>query len=738
MRHLSFLICLLLFSTIVRLNAGDTTFVRAHDKRHLNGYGNFDEWTVFPSGSQSYERIWLHLTYGCPATNCSQWDYTTKVFYRQHTGTLDSVLKQAPWFKANGQSPDSILFTLDTTWVYSYNTTTQTTDSVPSGVLTLIQFQDSLNPLTPTDTLYAYPAGYYNYLYDTGGNIIDSLWVMQDSTWMQGFWPYYDVFEVVHNIEITRAITPYGGLLPNTWEFTWKADVTDYAPLFKDSADFRVVYEGYQDGFTISLDFIMVKGTPPREALEVRPLWTGGFSYGINSDPIENHLNPRLVQIPSFASGGTKLRILQTGHGFGGNENCAEFCPKAHYILIDNVNTHAGMVWRNQCGLNPIFPQGGTWIYDRANWCPGEIVNPYEYELGAFVSPGNTYTLDMDMDPFTNVNNNFPGYGIGANLIFYGPPNFTLEAGIEEILSPSNDMRFHRFNPVCGNPEIVIRNGGTQPIQSVELEYGVSGSSNVSTYIWNAPVPLEYLDTVRIDLPAPDYTDPSGSGKFFARIVQINNSGADPYPANDTLLSVIDIPPIYQDGIIISLKANTAASETKVQVYDVQNNIVFSKSNYTANALEKDTVLLPHGCYRFELTDTGRDGLSFFTFNNDGNGTARLQSVASGALLINFEPNFGTSQIHYFTVGYGMSQEKNLPQTLLNIYPNPAQDFVQILCNTEGFKADITDLTGRILQTYTSSSEELNISVKEFINGIYLLRIQTGEEVHTERLIIKH
>lgn len=719
------------------LMAGDTTFVRAHNKRHLNWYGNFDEWTVFPNNGQSYERIWLYFTYGCPSTNCSQWDYTTKVYYRQHTGQLDSTLQQAPWFTANGQAPDSVLFNLDTTWSYFFNTTTQTTDSTPSTPIQIVEFRDTLNPLSSTNSFTAFPAGYYNYLYDSNGTIIDSLYVAPDSTWMQGQWPYWNVFEVVNNIEIARAITPYGGQLPNTWSFTWVSDVTDFAPLFKDSAEFRVLYEGYQDGFTVSLDFAMVHGTPAREALGVQQMWTGGFSYGITTDPIEDHLDARVVQIPTYATGGTKLRILQTGHGFGGNQNCAEFCPKNHYISVDQVNTHTGLVWRDQCGLNPIFPQGGTWLYDRAAWCPGEIVYPFEYELTPFVTPGGSHTLNMDMDPFTNVNNNYPGYGVGANLIYYGNPNFTRDAGIEDILAPSRDMRYHRFNPVCGKPRIVVRNSGTAPLTSVDIEYGIAGSAS-SSYTWTPVSPLAFLDTAWIDLPAPTYSDPSSTGTFFARIAGLNGTGADEYQTNDTLFSQVEQPPVYQDGIIISIKPNNAASQTKVEVQDDNGNLVFSRANYTANQLERDTLLLPHGCYRFELKDAGKNGLSFFNFNNDGAGTARLHNVNSGAMLINFDPNFGTSQIHYFTVQYGL-QTETLPETLeWNVYPNPANQFIKVDVNSlSEYQAGLWNMQGVQVKSFENVFGGSTLNIKGLTPGLYILRLEEGGEVkHTQRIVV--
>ncbi len=140
----------------------------------------------------------------------------------------------------------------------------------------------------------------------------------------------------------------------------------------------------------------MIEGTPPRDVLSIQNLWNGGFNYGQASDPIENHLQPITVHLPETAVNSRwKSRI--TGHGMDTPKNCAEFCAKTHYFKVNNVQQYAKLVWRNNCDLNPVYPQGGTWIYDRANWCPGAEVWTYDWELTPFLTPGSDATLDHDV-----------------------------------------------------------------------------------------------------------------------------------------------------------------------------------------------------------------------------------------------------------------------------------------------------------------------------------------------------
>ncbi|MBT6808704.1 MAG: hypothetical protein HOA52_04365, partial [Flavobacteriales bacterium] len=61
---------LLLVLTIFTLNtfASDTTIIRVHDATDMTWYGNYDEWGVFPDGSETYRKIYLNYTMGCAST----------------------------------------------------------------------------------------------------------------------------------------------------------------------------------------------------------------------------------------------------------------------------------------------------------------------------------------------------------------------------------------------------------------------------------------------------------------------------------------------------------------------------------------------------------------------------------------------------------------------------------------------------------------------------------------------
>jgi hypothetical protein len=725
------LLCLLVMAArLASASAGDTTVVRSHNAVHMNWYGSYDRWAVFPSDTASFRKITLKFTLGCPGAGCSDWDYTTKVFVRHRTGAKDSTLMSSPHFTVNGNALDSVLFATDTTYTHFYDSTAMATDSSANAPLVIIQYNDSLNPTVPTDTLWYWPAAYWNYDYDNTGAIIDSMMVTADSTWYQQNWSWYNVFDVIEEVEIARMITPYGGNLTGAWTRMFKMDVTDYWPILQDSVELRVFYDGWSDGFTVTLDFEMIKGTPPREAFEVVNLWNGGFPYGDPNNSIENYLNAKSVTIDPLAAA-VRLRILQTGHGFGGNQDCAEFCPKNNYIKVNNNQVFSNLVWRDNCGENPHYPQPGTWLYDRANWCPGADVWPYIHELTPLVSAGQTYSLDMDMDPFTNVGNNNCSYNVGSHLIYYTAPTHTLDAEMWDILAPSDFAGYTRFNPICRQPRVVIRNAGTTALTSCTITYGVIGGP-VQTYQWTGN--LAFLDTVSVVLGNIDWFTPTYQKKFYA-VVSNPNAQADQYAANDRMESSYNIPPSIPSDFILVIKTNSAGWETSYELIDEQNNVLVSRSGLSANTYYRDTMHLQQGCYQFRLYDAGKDGLNFWA-NNAGTGSARIATLNNSSIKT-FNADFGSSIVYNFTTGYTVNVEEEISNEL-GIYPNPASDKLMIdLASNAETLIRVFDASGRlVMQQESRGVGEQSLDVSSLPAGLYSVQVSAGGKQLQKRVVI--
>ena len=145
---------------------------------------------------------------------------------------------------------------------------------------------------------------------------------------------------------------------------------------------------GYQEDMDIR--FLFIKGIPPRDVKDVRQIWPSGATRSTNYGEISTNqqFEPRTYKLDATAKY-FKVRSSISGHAQEG-----EFTPVNHQITVNpGNNTTNWTVWK-ACGANPIYPQGGTWVYNRAGWCPGAAVDVKEIDITPMVSPGQNVTFD--------------------------------------------------------------------------------------------------------------------------------------------------------------------------------------------------------------------------------------------------------------------------------------------------------------------------------------------------------
>lgn len=540
---------------------------------------------------------------------------------------------------------------------------------------------------------------------------------------------------VYEYIEFARYITPYSGDRNFGFYRDFELDITDFRSVLTDSAEIGVKYEGYSDGFTISLDYSFIKGTPIREAYKVVPVYYGGFPYGDPNNSIENYIKPVNFQ-PDSTNDEVGIHILQTGHGFGGNEDCAEFCPKFNFIKVNGVQRYSNLVWKEDCGKNPLPAQPGTWLYDRANWCPGEMVRPYYHDLTAYVDGDTVNVFDMDMTPFTNNGNNSCSYNVAANLIYYRNRVAEHDLEVEDILAPSKKWGYSRFNPICSKPKVKVRNNGKLAIDGIDFQYGIQGSGNISNYKWNGT--LAPYTSMEIELETPVFND---STMFFVSAFPTNSGINDFDMINNSSSTEFSLVKILPQKFAIEFRANAAPTENYYEILDDAGNVVHYKDNFKTNTMHRDTIRFNPGCYTFILHDTDKDGLSFFA-NTDGLGSIRFRDMA-GVYFQSFNANFGTEIRYQFIidpnkVGINTNKEK----ASLKLYPNPASHKLYIENeNGEAIQSvKISTLTGQFIHKYENLSADNNyeLLLPKLAEGVYLFEIQTNNSIYTEKLYINN
>ena len=570
-----------------------------------------------------------------------------------------------------------------------------------------------------------------SHTYDTSGIVISSDTLHIDSTIYVGELIYYNRYPMA--FQIMSFVTPYGAYLDlGTYGKTWYFDVTDFAPILKGLKRINMTSGGqWQEDMDIKFHFIV--GTPSRDVVDIQQIWrpqSRGYASILNEDSFE----PRDVQLdPNAVS--YKIRTVITGHGQEG-----EFIPRDHFININGGNIeYTWPVW-TECGSNPIYPQGGTWIYDRAGWCPGQASDLREDDITSLVTTGQTHNIDYGVTNASGTSN----YWVSSQLVSYKAPNHNLDASVVDIISPTDKVKYSRINPTCGKPKIIIKNTGANSLTSLKIEYWVNNSINKESQIWSGNLNFQEQDTVELNAPSSIWDNLMNSNnKFYVEISEPNQS-ADENIYNNYINSTFEPTPSYENSFALWLQTNSGSiglnqSETSWKIYDSNNNLTYESAgggSLMINSQYRDTLVFDDGCYSFIMTDTDDDGIDFWA-NNDGAGMARFRKLAGSWIKV-FEGDFGSFIHHEFQVNNNTTSiEEDL--TEWSFYPNPAKNQITI----KGFSEGITDFVvldsiGKKLKKVTIETQgdfSKNIDLSYLKDGVYMIKIITNDKEILKKVV---
>ncbi len=452
------------------------------------------------------------------------------------------------------------------------------------------------------------------------------------------------------HFQLGSFVTPYGKRLKMGGEKGWKwfYDVTEYAPLLSGEVD--LVSGNNQE--LLDMQFIFIKGTPVREVMQIENLYpTGLYKYGqLATDSV---LPPKKVLLNENASG-FKLRARISGHGHNGPRNCCEWDPKTHMYFVNEWELYRWQVWTD-CGFNPIYPQGGTWPFDRAGWCPGTKVDEYDFEITDKVKPGDSVLIDYAIEMYKDNGERNGEYRMSHQLFSFGPPSFDTDARIVDIISPSKKDSYSRINPICGSPRIIIQNTGRHSLQSLDISYGLENGEK-STYHWTGE--LDFLEQTEVWLPAPSWKGLNKYSKFVV-VLDKANGVTDDYQANNLAMSGIQIPPELPESFVIHIEANNKgrAVENAYTITNENGGILYERMTLADSTTYNDTIKLSTGCYSFILTDKMEDGMNrhWWYYRSEPekmgiNGKIAIHTL-DGELIHLFPYDFGEALRYTFRVG---------------------------------------------------------------------------------------
>ncbi|NEU06927.1 peptide-N-glycosidase [Flavihumibacter sp. R14] len=561
-------------------------------------------------------------------------------------------------------------------------------------------------------------------------------------------WDYMDRISIartgglngkVQDFEIGRMLTPYGGAFGKDWNFEWEVDVTDFALLLRDSVEIEYKHTGYEPntdrGWAITVEFDLIKGKPAYEPIAIQKIYDNSYRYGDNIKPLEHTLKP-VSFVASANASLARLRLVQTGHGMDEPDGCGEFCNKYREIWFDGKLIDKRSIWK-ECGDNPLYPQAGTWVIDRANWCPGNLMQPDLFDLK--VNAGKEHLIEARMQNYVSSKPSADEV-ISAYLIQYRETGARDDAAVEDILVPSSKPIFSRQNPAASNAVIRVKNLGANNITSLDISYGTNGFKR-KLFKWNGIV--EPAKTASITLPGTiDFR--SADNIFTADIIKTNGK-KDSYRSDNSVNSRFHGPALVADTLVFYLQTNNQPEQNSYILKNHSGRTIKERTlgSLKANTIYRDTLILEKGAYTFAFTDTAGDGLELWFNRKGGRGLARFENT-KGQIVKTFESDSGSGWEFNFAVN-GRPDPIDKDEVSIGLYPTRTQDKTT-LDYFANKKAEIlvrlvADPGGQVLESHRYNDVKEGVftfNLEHYSKGRFYMQVfVNGEQKFNKRIRFK-
>lgn len=414
--------------------------------------------------------------------------------------------------------------------------------------------------------------------------------------------------------EMARFVTPYGIECGD-----WTVDVTDFKTKMAGNVILKSFIQVFgQSGWLLNADLEFIKNNQPVYQVTT-PLWE--TQYWVYGEPTVSHDLEAQTNTIATNTQSAHMRMTITGHGQGNTENAAEFSNKTHMVMIDNELAGTHNLWKADCGQNSCANQGGNWTPSRAGWCPGQEVTPFIFDLNSALVPGETFTLDYELEDYVNLLNT--GYNnTGHTEPFYRIAGYLVEESDSHFEDLSNlraetimvETNGDVVNPVFEAITFDIKNTGTTDISGAMAFYYVNGVFVVGEVISET---IAAGATYTHEFMNVDGFEAGEDNEVVAFISaasdeNINDNGTD-FTINDDLTDVLEINPttinIFPNPSdrVFNLQLSDNLINGTIEVIDATGRLL---NQFPINNLTTKIEIEENGLYLLRLTD--KEGQTFF------------------------------------------------------------------------------------------------------------------------------
>ena len=380
---------------------------------------------------------------------------------------------------------------------------------------------------------------------------------------------------------------------------------------------------------------------------------------------------------------------------------------------------------------NTLGPQTGGGMgsnYNHMHRLVHMITGQWGFEIsttssGSFVDETFTYTIPSD---YNGVDVNLSELNV---IAFISETQQNIISGAEytptfDGLEYSNDAAIlgieENLNGNCGDsasPVVVIQNSGYDNLTNFSIEYSIN-NGNTQSHNWSGS--LGSLASTSIELPAINYS-PSDTNSINITISDDDNNQNN---SNDFYFNQSSS---YDTAIVtLNLVTDNYASETSWQLTDSSGYIIAQNGSLSNASTYSTEIEIPTSdeCYTFTINDTYGDGICC----GYGVGSYSITDDSGNTIISGGE--FSSVDTSTFRVGETLGIN-SIFENDLNIFPNPSNGVFNIKTSLNNSTYKIYNLIGQHVKSGLIKNGANLIDLRNSIDGVYFMTIQTenGEKI---------
>ena len=372
-----------------------------------------------------------------------------------------------------------------------------------------------------------------------------------------------------------------------------------------------------------------------------------------------------------------------------------------------------------------------TWGDEISPTTAGTLIEKtYEYQIPEIIgSPGGIDVIIDDLEFLVWVAKNDHTILNGNKL--------EILIGSDKPINPAIKTLSQVEGVYCSDTKIVetkILNAGLDDITSIEFEFDVDGV--VTTSVWEGNIASFSNEFLELEVEAPN-----AEQTLILTILKVNGVLVDQNAVTTKETAITSgewsALPDPLNSFTLRLWQDRFGNQTTWKVFSSDMSIIAQGGPYSilpsgGTLLHEHVIpIASDDCIKFTVYDAFGNGFN----NTQGAGHYELED-SNGNIVFESDATFTTEESVSFNVIFDDLQGiKDNNSSKVNIYPNPANDYITISGVENAKSISIYNVTGKVV--YQSNAVKNNINISELSQGVYIVNLKNNDDSQVNVKLIK-